>query len=261
MQSQARNPEGDRFSQAVLDALPAQVAVLDRRGVIIAVNEAWRRFALENGGSPGLRVGLGLDYLAICRNAMGEDVEAGPGSRGRCRHGARPQGRSLLPGVPLSRSGSETLVFGQRHPPGGGPGRRRGGPFRRVCPQAGGGPSAPGPGVLSPGGAGERCRGPGRLAGARADPTLERRELLQRHRRGPVGPRPGGPGSGQGPPQGRPGGGRQPDPEGHRDRSAAARFPATTGDASGARTLRGGDCWGDGIGAVVRRRSQGSTAV
>jgi C4-dicarboxylate-specific signal transduction histidine kinase len=51
------------------------VAVLDRRGVIIAVNAAWRRFALENGGSAGLQAGLGLDYLATCRHAMGEDAE------------------------------------------------------------------------------------------------------------------------------------------------------------------------------------------
>jgi two-component system, LuxR family, sensor kinase FixL len=66
---------GSLLSQAVLDALPAQVAVLDRRGVIIAVNEAWRRFAAENGASVELRDGLGLDYLVVCRNASGEAAD------------------------------------------------------------------------------------------------------------------------------------------------------------------------------------------
>jgi hypothetical protein len=64
-----------RFSQAVLDALPAQIAVLDRWGLIIAVNAAWRRFARDNGGSPELQAGLRLDYLAICRGALGEESE------------------------------------------------------------------------------------------------------------------------------------------------------------------------------------------
>jgi C4-dicarboxylate-specific signal transduction histidine kinase len=75
MSSQAKDPRGGRFSQAVLDALPAQVAVLDPQGRIVAVNQAWRRFAAENGGPPELQAGLGLDYLAACRDATGEDAE------------------------------------------------------------------------------------------------------------------------------------------------------------------------------------------
>ncbi|MGE5153754.1 MAG: sensor histidine kinase [Bdellovibrio bacteriovorus] len=75
MQGQAEEGEAGRFSQAVLDALPAQVAVLDRQGVIIAVNQAWCRFAAENGASAELRAGLGLDYLAACRNATPEAVD------------------------------------------------------------------------------------------------------------------------------------------------------------------------------------------
>ncbi len=67
--------QGERFNQAVLDALPAQVAVLDRQGRIVAVNQAWRRFAAENRGPPELQAGLGLNYLATCRNARGDDAE------------------------------------------------------------------------------------------------------------------------------------------------------------------------------------------
>lgn len=58
------------FSQAVLDALATHIAVLDRGGAIVAVNAAWRRFALANGGDeqPG-STGVGANYLAICRAA------------------------------------------------------------------------------------------------------------------------------------------------------------------------------------------------
>jgi two-component system sensor kinase FixL len=51
----------------ILDALPAQIALLDARGVIFAVNGAWRRVA-EAGGA-GENAHLGADYLAACRNA------------------------------------------------------------------------------------------------------------------------------------------------------------------------------------------------
>src|SRR5215510_1179608 len=42
--------ESQALNQAVLDSLAANIAVLDRDGNIIAVNEDWRRFARENGG-------------------------------------------------------------------------------------------------------------------------------------------------------------------------------------------------------------------
>ena len=58
----------------VLDALTAQVAVLDRAGQVVAVNASWRQFALDNNdGSdqPAPNTGLGVNYLAICRAAHG----------------------------------------------------------------------------------------------------------------------------------------------------------------------------------------------
>lgn len=55
------------FAQAVLDAVAANVAVLDLDGHIVAVNAAWRSFAKECGidgvsGGPG----VGANYLAVC---------------------------------------------------------------------------------------------------------------------------------------------------------------------------------------------------
>jgi diguanylate cyclase (GGDEF)-like protein/PAS domain S-box-containing protein len=56
---------------AILNALPAHIALLDAQGFIISVNEAWRRFAGANAiQSPGY--GIGLNYLDICDSARGE---------------------------------------------------------------------------------------------------------------------------------------------------------------------------------------------
>jgi signal transduction histidine kinase len=75
--------DSDPLHQAVLDALPAEVAVLDGNGRIIAVNAAWRRFAEENGAPAELRDGVGIDYLSVCRQLQAEDpTEAGSLSRG-----------------------------------------------------------------------------------------------------------------------------------------------------------------------------------
>ena len=56
---------------AILNALPAHIALLDMRGVIISVNDAWRRFAGANA-IQGAGYGIGLDYLEICDGARGD---------------------------------------------------------------------------------------------------------------------------------------------------------------------------------------------
>ncbi|MDV7391700.1 PAS domain S-box protein, partial [Arthrospira platensis SPKY1] len=70
--------ESEQFKQAVLDAVIAHVAVLDRDGAIIAVNEPWRRFAVDNNGEagqPAPNTGIGSNYLDICGTARGESAE------------------------------------------------------------------------------------------------------------------------------------------------------------------------------------------
>ena len=54
---------------AVLDSAPAQIAVLDKSGRIIVVNEAWRQFARENGGSDE-SFSIGRNYLSVCKEAV-----------------------------------------------------------------------------------------------------------------------------------------------------------------------------------------------
>jgi len=63
---------------AIQDSLLHQMAVLDRDGRITAVNEAWRRFARENGGADDEAGDVGRDYLAVCGDdALGLEVRQG----------------------------------------------------------------------------------------------------------------------------------------------------------------------------------------
>ena len=57
----------EALHRAVLNSLAALIAVLDRNGTIIAVNEAWSRFAAENGDPTAARTGVGVNYLEVCR--------------------------------------------------------------------------------------------------------------------------------------------------------------------------------------------------
>lgn len=50
-----------------------EVALLDRDGVIVSVNDAWRAFAAANGGDPA-RTGPGVSYLEVCAAAAGDPV-------------------------------------------------------------------------------------------------------------------------------------------------------------------------------------------
>lgn len=60
---------------AVLDALPASVALLDEHGVIVSVNESWRRFGSANGFDDA-DCGVGTNYLEICERADGQNAAA-----------------------------------------------------------------------------------------------------------------------------------------------------------------------------------------
>ncbi|MBA3448079.1 MAG: PAS domain-containing protein [Pseudaminobacter sp.] len=64
------------FAAAVIDSLLSQLCVVDRDGVIIAVNRAWLSFKRENSSGP-LRSDVGTHYLKVCRNASGLGSEEG----------------------------------------------------------------------------------------------------------------------------------------------------------------------------------------
>jgi PAS domain S-box-containing protein len=66
------------FKQAVLDAIPAHIAVLDATAQIILVNQAWERFAIDNGDPALAFTGVGMNYLSVCRaSARGPADEDG----------------------------------------------------------------------------------------------------------------------------------------------------------------------------------------
>lgn len=82
-------PEID-FSQGVLNALPAHIALLDRDGRIEIVNRAWREFG---GALRADKFGVGSSYLAACEKARGE----GAAEAGRMSAGIRAVLRGELP--------------------------------------------------------------------------------------------------------------------------------------------------------------------
>jgi PAS domain S-box-containing protein len=71
-----RSRESEELVRGTLDALHSHVAIVDARGTILAVNRAWREFAVANGAAAE-RVGPGANYLAACPPSEGEWDESG----------------------------------------------------------------------------------------------------------------------------------------------------------------------------------------
>ncbi len=67
----------EQLLQATLDALSANLAILDETSTILAVNASWRQFAEDNGfGGPSR--GIGVNYLQLCDEATDADSEETP---------------------------------------------------------------------------------------------------------------------------------------------------------------------------------------
>jgi C4-dicarboxylate-specific signal transduction histidine kinase/integral membrane sensor domain MASE1 len=64
---------GELMKSAILASLPTAVAVLDRQGCVIAVNETWTRFASENKVWH-FRAGVHAGYLEACRQAVSQGM-------------------------------------------------------------------------------------------------------------------------------------------------------------------------------------------
>lgn len=65
--------QSEGLARAILDALPANLCVLDRRGVLTMVNKSWADTGPESTplGGEGARLSLGDNYLDACRAATG----------------------------------------------------------------------------------------------------------------------------------------------------------------------------------------------
>ncbi|OYW70327.1 MAG: hypothetical protein B7Z37_31065 [Verrucomicrobia bacterium 12-59-8] len=66
-----RNSEA--LNRAVINSMMANIAVVNRHGTIIAINDGWERFARENGAYDKMAaLGLGANYLEVCQKAAQE---------------------------------------------------------------------------------------------------------------------------------------------------------------------------------------------
>jgi PAS domain S-box-containing protein len=68
----ATQPPAPEISESLLDALPGQIALLDRSGTIRFANRAWQDFAVA-GAYAGAGFGVGSDYPRLCLAAGGAD--------------------------------------------------------------------------------------------------------------------------------------------------------------------------------------------
>jgi PAS domain S-box-containing protein len=74
-QAQEALHKSERFNRAVLDSVLSHIAVLDKNGTIMAVNEAWRCFGRENGNKLLQSFDVGANYLQVCLSASGPFAE------------------------------------------------------------------------------------------------------------------------------------------------------------------------------------------
>ena len=58
--------DNETFVSSILDSLTAHIAVVDAKGIIVAVNEAWRTFGKENGVLNNCHSTLGSNYFSNC---------------------------------------------------------------------------------------------------------------------------------------------------------------------------------------------------
>ncbi len=64
----------EQRGESILNSLLSHVAVIAEDGTILSTNDAWNRFALDNGHAPLSAVGPGANYLDVCRRAMADGV-------------------------------------------------------------------------------------------------------------------------------------------------------------------------------------------
>ena len=94
----------EALNRAVLASLPSALAVIDRAGVIIHVNEEWTAFAREHDGEGSPRLSVGANYLEACRRAvLASDQTAG-------------RALALIESVLQGRSEGETLEYPRGEP-------------------------------------------------------------------------------------------------------------------------------------------------
>lgn len=83
------------FTRSVLDSLSAHVCVLDKEGVILQTNDAWREFARQNSDRAFTVGEVGQNYLDLCRQATA---------------GGTSTGQAILKGVEAVLTGDQPVL-------------------------------------------------------------------------------------------------------------------------------------------------------
>jgi PAS domain S-box-containing protein len=76
-QAQEALRESEALNRTVLNSLTAHIAVVDKKGVIMVVNEAWERFARQQGVKGAGQIGVGVNYLEACGSRGGKAARQG----------------------------------------------------------------------------------------------------------------------------------------------------------------------------------------
>lgn len=92
--------KSEALNQAILASLNASVAVIDKHGNLIAVNDAWEHFAIANGDPQLQHTGVGQNYLQVTRRAAEQGL---------------PEAQRALDGILSVISGSQTM-FSMEYP-------------------------------------------------------------------------------------------------------------------------------------------------
>jgi len=62
----------EELARAVINSLSAHIAIVDKNGVILETNRAWKAYSVKNGIPEDVDF-KGMDYLGICDTAEGDD--------------------------------------------------------------------------------------------------------------------------------------------------------------------------------------------
>jgi PAS domain S-box-containing protein len=75
--SRKKIEEREVFNRSVVNSLSAHLAVVNDKGYIISINEAWTSYAMQNGETSMERTGIGSNYFEVCEKAsMVGDINA-----------------------------------------------------------------------------------------------------------------------------------------------------------------------------------------
>ncbi len=75
--------KSEAFNRGIISSLSSHIAVIDDQGKIIAVNESWKRFGVENGETFLHRSGEGMNYFEVCKKSAKEgEVKAAEALQG-----------------------------------------------------------------------------------------------------------------------------------------------------------------------------------